>query len=270
MEQVLPGELIFVSSRDGNDDIYRVRADGSGLTNLTNDPGDDATSGFNEGANFDWSPDGERIAFVSYRAGTRGIYVMNSDGSAQTAISTAHDASQPRWSPDGESVMFVSDTDGRESIYLAKADGTGETRLHDGSAPDWSPDGESIAFVGDEGIMKMDADGSNVTTVVESRDQNFDVFWSPDGSRLLFSGYREGDNGSLYSKIFVVNEDGSGLTGIPPNTQRRPLRRAILVTGRRLDNVSLRRGRAGALHDERRRFERVASPGFGARRQVVT
>src|SRR5262245_47152546 len=67
--------IAFASSRDGNAEIYMMNADGSHLTNLTNNPADDGSPV--------WSPSGHQIAFVSSRD-NGGIYVMNADGSNQT------------------------------------------------------------------------------------------------------------------------------------------------------------------------------------------
>ena len=66
-------EIAFSSDRDGNDEIYVVDIDGTGLVNLTHHPADDMSPG--------WSPDGSRIAFSSFRDGrTAEVYVMDSDG----------------------------------------------------------------------------------------------------------------------------------------------------------------------------------------------
>lgn len=64
--------LAFMSDRNGNQDVYVMNADGTGLVNLTNDPGNDR---------FDcWSPDGSQIVFSSDRSGTRDLYLVNADG----------------------------------------------------------------------------------------------------------------------------------------------------------------------------------------------
>ena len=105
-----------------------------------------------------WSPDGQRIAFVSFRDGNYEIYVMNADGSEITRLTdTSRYAARvfdgsPAWSPDGQRIAFQSDRDGNYEIYVMYADGSAPTRLTDGSDngnPVWSPDGQRIAFTSD-------------------------------------------------------------------------------------------------------------------------
>src|SRR6266516_5281968 len=70
------GQIAFTSNRDGNSEIYLINADGSGVARVTNNPATDDEPV--------WSPDGTKIAFLSYRDGTPlrwEIYVMNADGS---------------------------------------------------------------------------------------------------------------------------------------------------------------------------------------------
>jgi TolB protein len=95
--------ILFVTDRDGNDEIYAMNADGTGARNLTRSPGSD---GF-----FVWSPDGRRIAFSSTRD-TRDqdnseLYVMNADGSGVRRITRAPGVEfLLGWSPDGRKLAF--------------------------------------------------------------------------------------------------------------------------------------------------------------------
>ena len=65
-------QIVFMSQRDGNWEIYRINVDGSNLQRLTNDPANDGLP--------TWSPDGRAIAFVSNRNGGWAILVMNANG----------------------------------------------------------------------------------------------------------------------------------------------------------------------------------------------
>ena len=137
--------IAFESERDGNDEIYVMNADGSGVARLTvNDAIDGSPA---------WSPDGQRIAFDSLRDDNFEVYLMNADGSGVTRL-TNNDARDwhPVWSPDGRRIAFESNRDGNAEIYLMNPDGSGVVRLtYNGAAdwvsPAWSPDGRRIAFV---------------------------------------------------------------------------------------------------------------------------
>ncbi len=135
--------ITFFSYGDGNKwQIYVVNADGSGLTNLTNSPGDeDALASA-------LSPDGSRIAFSSARDGNYEIYVMNADGSVLTNLTNnpGNDGALGHqglgylgWSPDGSRISFFSDRDGNAEIYVMNADGSGQTNLTNNSGEDYDP-----------------------------------------------------------------------------------------------------------------------------------
>jgi Tol biopolymer transport system component len=225
------GQIAFSSDRDGNFEIYTMSEDGSDVTRLTEDDAND----------FDpsWSPDGDKIAFVSFRDGSNNmeIYVMNADGTDQTRLTDNDDAldREPSWSPDGEKITFASNRDGNYEIYVMNADGTDQTRLTDNDdaldrEPSWSPDGESIAFVSDRdsigeddevgdvnAIYTMDADdGSDVTRLTDT-DVPLDSHpsWSPDGEKIAFVSFRDGNN-EIYS---MDADDGSDVTRLTDDTR---------------------------------------------------
>ena len=138
------GRIAFVSDRDGNEEIYVINTDGSDVTRLTDNEATD------EGAS--WSPDGLRIAFVSYRGllSDFEIYVMNADGSDVRRLTHGGRDIEPSWSPDGLRIAFASYR-GLQfdfEIYVMNADGSDVRRLTHGGRnadPSWSPDGRRIA-----------------------------------------------------------------------------------------------------------------------------
>jgi Tol biopolymer transport system component len=101
-----------------------VNADGSGQTNLTNNTANDATA--------DWSPDGTKITFGSYRDNSSQdeMYVMNADGTGQAQLfdSNSTDEGSQAWSPDGTKLVFHKPV--RSLRHLgSNADGSGLTNL---------------------------------------------------------------------------------------------------------------------------------------------
>jgi TolB protein len=221
------GRIAFVSERDGNSEIYVINADGSGLTNLTNNPANEPAEGETDGT-FDWSPDGTSIVFTSDRDdGNPEIYVMDADGSDQARLTNTPDfaESYPRWSPDGGQIAFVKSgpygPDTTTRIFVMNDDGSNVRRLTRGDAterdPAWSPDGQRIAYLSG-GINIIDADGSNERAVVDADHSYYSPTWSPDGSRIAYSSYRDSmkeDDPGMYQQIFVVDPDGSDLIHIP-------------------------------------------------------
>ena len=211
-----PRQIAFTSSRDGNDEIYVMNADGSGVTRLTDHPGRDTSP--------DWSPDGRQIAFTSERDGNDEIYVMNADGSGVTRL-TDHPArdTSPDWSPDGGQIAFTSERDGNLRIYVMNADGSGVTRLTDNhgwdTSPDWTPDGGRIAFASYRDrnweIYVVNADGSGVTRLTDHPELDWDPAWSPDGGQIAFAYERDGN-----PEIYVMNAVGSGATRLTDHPAR--------------------------------------------------
>jgi len=87
-----------------------------------------------------YSPDGSKIVFQSNRDGNTEIYVMNSNGAAQTRLTTnpAIDSS-PTWSPDGTKILFTTTRDDpmKPALYVMNSDGGNPTKVTDGSDGVW-------------------------------------------------------------------------------------------------------------------------------------
>ncbi len=114
------GKIAFVSSRDGNSEIYLIDEDGSNEFRLTDDPARDESPSI--------SPDGTKIAFASNREGMFELFVMDMDGSNVTQLSNSLAADGLYgidWQPDGAKILF-SARFGSESkeLYTINSDGS--------------------------------------------------------------------------------------------------------------------------------------------------
>ena len=188
--------IVFKSNRDGNRDgnrnnyeIYVMDADGNNQQRLTdNDFYDSSPS---------WSPDSERIAFVSRRDG-----------------------------------HFIGDFGLSYEIYVMDADGKNTRRLTNNRkndwSPSWSPDGKWIAFSADRKgddvnfeIYVMDADGNNQRRLTNNRVDDASPSWSSDGKRIVFSSQRDGHVHPILgwptSEIYVMDTDGKNTRRLTNN-----------------------------------------------------
>ena len=218
-------KVAFASDRTGDWEIYVVETDGTGLTRVTFDRGNDARPV--------WSPDGSKIAFESDRDDNWEIYVANADGTNPTRLTDDPGADRnPVWSPDGSQIAFDSDRDDNTDVYTVNAeDGSELTRItmHDAvdDHPTWSPDGTRIAFRSwrddDSEIYAVnldmtdldmtDLDMTDLARLTSSPGDDTRPSWSPDGARILFSSTRDGNE-----EIYVMNADGSEAARLTENT----------------------------------------------------
>jgi Tol biopolymer transport system component len=93
--------IVFTSERNGSADLYRMRPDGGGLERLTDDPAYDDQAVF--------SPDGNRIAFVTTRAdGRANLWILDLKTRQATPLTSGAGGDfRPAWSPDGQWIAFL-------------------------------------------------------------------------------------------------------------------------------------------------------------------
>jgi len=145
-----------------------------------------------------WSPDGRKVAYVSFESRKPVIYVHELATGRRTVLSNQKgNNSAPAWSPDGRSLAIALSKDGNTQIYRINADGTGLRRLTRGysidTEPQWSPDGKSIYFTSDRGgspqIYRMSTEGEGDGT---AQRVTFKLGFvtspriSPDGKNLVY------------------------------------------------------------------------------------
>ncbi|HYJ70143.1 MAG TPA: hypothetical protein VEX15_21025 [Nocardioidaceae bacterium] len=152
----------------------------------------------------DWSPDGETIAFQSYRDGGFNLWTIRADGSQLRQLTERpYDHREPRWSPDGRYLAYSSDASGSYGIYTYDLTTGDVATIADTAAeeyePAWSPDGTKIAFVvTNTAIDVVDIEAGTRETVVtaESTEVLHAPAWTPDSNDIVYN-LRSGDSTHL-------------------------------------------------------------------------
>jgi Tol biopolymer transport system component/DNA-binding winged helix-turn-helix (wHTH) protein len=150
-----------------------------------------------------FSPDGRRIAFVSWRGGGGDLWIADADGGRQRQISRfgASDPGLPRWSPDGSQLAFVAwIPNGEPHIYLVDPDEGLPQLLTSGSSSGWSRDGRWLYGTQLDGISSAFrlrlADGHREELLVDG----IAAQESADGTQIFYM--RRGEAG-IFARSLV-------------------------------------------------------------------
>ena len=216
--------LVFDSERDGDDDIYLMRPDGSDVQQLTNEPGRDYEP--------DASPDGKRIVFASQRASgdSAQLHLMDTDGSKVRRLTFSAEAAANRvlddyaeWSPDGKRIAFQRTTIPEEGkpdadIWLIDVE-TGEERQLTETPDDWdstptfTADGSAVIFESNRSggfeLYRLSLDGGEAARLTEREGNESEAKQSPDGEMIAFVSDQDGD-----FDVYVMNAGGGNVRAL--------------------------------------------------------
>jgi TolB protein len=170
-----------------------------------------------------WSPDGTRLAYVSFERKKPIVYVQSlTTGNRQTVANFWGSNSAPAWSRDGRRLAVTLTKDGGSQLYLINADGSGSpTRLTHSSAIDteanFSPDGQSVIFTSDRGgspqIYRVSTAGGSPQRLTFEGSYNVSPRYSPDGKSFTFiqrsgSRFNVAVQDFALGQVQVLTDDG--------------------------------------------------------------
>jgi uncharacterized protein YjdB len=202
--------IAFVSTRDGNSEIYVMDADGTNLTRVTSDPQADGRPVF--------TADGSGLVFQSLRSGKPQIWTAALDGSGARALTTDSVNQTPTVSPDGGTIAYASVRTKNYDIWLMSRDGTNQrafTRAaqQNETEPRFLRDG-SLAYI----VERREA--NRTVRMVVKADLATGTITPLTGTDLPIASFAVSSRGDLIA--LVVPTD--------PTNRRNPLYRVHLQT----------------------------------------
>ena len=233
--QVTSGPSSAAWSPDGSELIYsmqgslwRQRVDGTEARQLTDGPGYDYQP--------DWSPDGRRVVYASYRDDAIELRLLDlTTGSDKQLVAGGAVNLEPRWSPDGGRIAFTSTLyQGRWHVFIATvtADGraagieritedreSGLPRYYYNTvdqylSPAWSPDGTELILLSNRGhvwgsgtFWRMPARAGATPREIRDEETTWKAHpdWSRDGRRVVYSSYA----GRQWHQLWLMAADGA-------------------------------------------------------------
>ncbi|MBK1732238.1 Tol-Pal system beta propeller repeat protein TolB [Thiococcus pfennigii] len=169
-----------------------------------------------------WTPDGRRLAYVSFENGRSNIYLQElASGRRELLASYRGINGSPAFSPDGNRLAMTLSKDGNAEIYVLDLITRELRRLTDHYAidtePAFSPDGNTIVFTSDRGgqpqIYRVSSAGGTAERVTFRNDYNARASFAPDGRSLAL--VTRVDGRFRIARLDLVRNDLQLLSGGP-------------------------------------------------------
>ena len=204
---VAGGLLVFVSTRDGNDELYSLPTSAGGVEKRL------TTSASNE-TKPALSALGSTLAYLNDGVGLGRIFVGPATLSNAARLTSASFGfggsieSDPTWSPTGDRIAFMSTTNGGANLFItsstagsAPAAVAGSGAQQTDAEPAWSPDGNVVAFTsartGGTQVHTLDLRTGAFKPVAQATGTTAQPGWLADG-RLVFTRFSAGDTSIWY------------------------------------------------------------------------
>jgi TolB protein len=161
-----------------------------------------------------WSPDGRKLAYVSFEGGNSSIYLQDiATGARELVASFRGINGAPEFSPDGRRLALTLSKSGNPEIYVMDLGSKALSRITDqfgiDTSPTWSADGASLYFVSDRGgkpqIYQVSAGGGGATRITFEGSYNADPTVSYDGKKIATTQ----GNGNTYRIALLDRSLGS-------------------------------------------------------------
>ncbi len=151
-----------------------------------------------------WSPDGSRLAYVSFESGNSAVYIQDIIQGTRAKVSAKKGInSAPAWSPDGRQLALTLSASGSPDIYILDIAAKNLKRLTSGPSidtePSWMPDGKTLLFTSDRSggaqIYQVSVNGGKAQRLTFDGKYNAAADVSPDGRYIAMvnnsgNGYR--------------------------------------------------------------------------------